>query len=238
MELGHDKNLATPSNTSATRQALERETELIDDLIEYASTTFGDEAMAQAWIDFTGIENEDDAEGLDDDDPINDVFLPWFVFNWMPDEKQTIAELYVANKGDELAATDQALIAAFGRHPVSFFEIKKTAKDGMVELHDLILGHDKVVFDESIAEEGVVGDVMFGAIRHAHGDIGQTLAAAPFFLDHEMVDEVAKLREAILKATGAETVSAEALETYQTDVIGFFLDSFGDGDDEGSGADA
>lgn len=213
-----------------TRRALEREVEIVEDMIAFAETAFGGDAMARAWIDFNAVESEDDVDGVEDEDPINDVFLPWYVFNWLPAGKQTVAEAYLAANAGTLTDADKGMLAAVGRRPLSFFEITKKSADGWVELRDLLLGVDAAVFDESIAAEGTVGDLMFGAVRPAHGVAAATFTSAPFFLDHEMGDDVEMLKAALLKETGETAVSAAALETFQTDVIGFFLDSFGEGE--------
>ena len=63
---------------------LEAEARVVPALLEFALDRWGKELLAQAWDEFV-FEAEDFPEDPADDPDFHPLFLPWFVFSFVPD---------------------------------------------------------------------------------------------------------------------------------------------------------
>ena len=99
---------------------------LIPELLAYALETLGPEAIEDAWNEF----HDGEAPGAyDPESPMNSIFMPWFLFNWIHETKlpdsdfpvTTIAASFLSEHA--LSEDEEKLIVSAVRTPYSLCEV-------------------------------------------------------------------------------------------------------------------
>ncbi len=147
----------------------------IDDLgqriLNASMQHFGRSGIDEAWAEFTLWEDE---EGFDADAPDIQLFMPWYLYDWLPDSEATgvpeaahgitAAQAYVRNMGRRLDPLAARYIEACGRAPFSFHEVVACEAGRGLRLRDAILGTEVFVFEASGSANARAGDLLFGKV--------------------------------------------------------------------------
>ena len=142
-------------------------------LLKHADKFYGREALAEAWDEFS----------LWKDVPIMDpsaqpeldnMFLPWFVFNWIPDNAEVkesehfpempVAMHYLKTKASRLDIFQQRFIKEICSQPYSFFMVMDVDPGVSLTLRDLILGREITVHERQASATLTKASIIFTRI--------------------------------------------------------------------------
>jgi len=146
---------------------------LIDNLMAFARKTFGDLALTVAMGEFLLWPETDQPDDL----LLNhmQLFVPWFVFNWVYDPEdteidlaappfQTVAQVYAKERGPMLDGLQRRLIDATSEQPYSFLEVISCKPGHGFRLKDILQGTVTDVIEKRGSENARPGDILFGRI--------------------------------------------------------------------------
>ncbi len=100
---------------------------LIPELLSYALESLGPESIEDAWGEFHDSAPD---EEYDPESPMNTVFIPWFLFNWIHEamppgsnhfSETTIAESFLSDFS--ISADEEKLLVSAIRRPYSLCEV-------------------------------------------------------------------------------------------------------------------
>lgn len=154
------------------RRIRRTEGELVAVLMEWAHRYYGPEAVAEAWDEFTGWQQPPpDPASMPELEP---VFLPWFVFNWIPDEvyedemgrypQMQVALHYLEKRGDRVDALQRRFIEAICKEPYSFFLVTGAVPGQSLDLKDLLAHREVTVVERQASEMLRGGEILFSRI--------------------------------------------------------------------------
>jgi hypothetical protein len=167
---------------------------------------FGERALDEAWAEFTLWEDE---EGFDPDTPHMQLFMPWFLYDWLPDPDTTgvaeqargttAAQAYVRRQLARLDPVAARYIEACTRAPFSFHEVLASEPGRGFRLRDVLLGTETFVFEESGSAHARRGDMLFGKIVPIEGIAVVDGCGAPVIPPGEK-PRIIELRQALREA--------------------------------------
>ena len=151
------------------------EGELVGQILDFAAQRYGSALMEEAFAEFS---NWGECEVGDED--IDNFFLPWFVFNWLPgDHQQEFAGLaevkppvaleYLQKNGRSLDGYQQAFIIAACTQPFSFLEVTEVVPGKSLGLRDLFLDQTYTVKEAAGSTILKRGDTIFGRVVSLDG---------------------------------------------------------------------
>ncbi len=158
---------------SFTQQKI-RQTEgfLVNSLIDYGNRHFGHQAILEAWDEFTCWNDIPfDPQTYDE---IDYTFMPWFVFNWVPENidvpveehlpEQTIAEHYLEHNKKRIDSLQQRFIDEATHQLFSFYVVESTLPGQQMTLKDLFLGKTITVLEKQASATLSKGHIIFARI--------------------------------------------------------------------------
>ncbi len=214
------------------RLSREKEAALIEALLPFADEAFGEEAIDQALTLF--LDNEE-AVQYEAEDPLNPLFLPWFVFNWYigdEDEKTdedapvntTVAEAYMKARKAQLSPETLRILQAANRRPLSLYEIVETKPGKSLKLRDLMLQKDLDVEEETASTSLKRGEIIIASMLAPEEGRVRPLSMGPFALPSFHKQEILELRTEIAKTLGKKELNEDILLDQEAFVIGIYLD--------------
>jgi hypothetical protein len=144
-------------------------------LLEFALTRWGRDLLDEAWEEFVFWSEEvpDDLA----EDPDFELFLPWFLFSYVPDphEEEPLPDAPTAPIGltyleehDEMVGLDRELIESACDGGFSFYSVREVARGESVTLKDFMTGGEVRALEHGI-ETLSAGDVLFAYPATAGG---------------------------------------------------------------------
>jgi hypothetical protein len=148
------------------------EGELIPTLLEHAVKFYGKDALPEAWDEFSLW--KDVPLDPDSQPELETAFLPWFVFNWIPDNAEIaeaehlpdmpIARHYLAKNGSRLDSFQQRFISEICSQPYSFFMVTDVDPGASLTLRDLILEREITVHERQASATLQKASIIFTRI--------------------------------------------------------------------------
>ncbi|WP_141734779.1 YecA family protein [Oligoflexus tunisiensis] len=208
----------------------EAEAALMERMLPFAEEAFGESAIEQAWVLFLDEMTE---VTFDPEDPLNLLFIPWFLFNWVietPEDKpasqaplnQTVAEAFLQT--EELSALERDIIRASNRRPLSFFEVMEVTSGQSLKLHDLMQDQALAVEEDTASQTLKPGEIIVGSIMLPINGRVRPLTIGPFALPERCKEDVIDLRTEILEKTEASGIDEKLLHQEEAFTIGLYLD--------------
>jgi len=156
-----------------TRQKMRKtEGELIPLLIRHAVRFWGPDVMEEAWHDFNLGENIPLDPQIEPD--LDQMFLPWFAFNWIPDNtelppeehfpEKPVARHYLERESRQLDSFTQKFIEEACSQPYSFFVITSVEPGVSLTLQDLLLKRTVRVLESTSSQSLHTGDIIYSRI--------------------------------------------------------------------------
>jgi hypothetical protein len=178
---------------------------LIPLVLEYAIDQYGKEVLETAWDEFTGwTERPMDPEAEPEFDTI---FLPWFVFNWMPEEAEEseqdngelapeipVAMHYLQDKAATIDSFERRFIEEVSSQPYSFFQVTDTIPGKSLSLRDILLQREVTVHEQQASTMLRKGNIIFTRIMTLD-DTSIMVGAAPTVIPPEYIQGFIDLRE-------------------------------------------
>jgi hypothetical protein len=162
---------AVPPQETTWRRVRRAIDDLAQRLLDASVPHFGPGAIDEAWAEFTLWKGEG---GFDPETPHMQLFMPWFLYDWLPDPETTevperahavtAAQAYVRKMGRRLDPLAARYIEACGQAAFSFHEIVACEPGRSFRLRDAILGTEALVFEASGSAHARAGDLLFGKV--------------------------------------------------------------------------
>ena len=163
---------ATPVASLNWQKMRKTEGELIHTLLKHVNKHYGPEAVAEAWDEFSlweSVPMEPDTEP-----EMDTIFLPWLVFNWVPDNAELdeaehypemqVALHYLAYKGIQLDSFRQRFIQAVCAQPYSFFMVTEAVPGEQMTIKDLLMGREITVHERQASATLRKGSIIYTRI--------------------------------------------------------------------------
>ena len=204
------------------------ESNLIRDLFSYALETRGRETLVDAWNEF---HDDSPDEDYDPAAPMNMLFMPWFLFNWIHEikppgskhfRKTTIAESFL-NEYD-LSADEEKLILSAVRAPYSLCEVMEVTPGIGMTLFDLLRRVEYEALERSGSQTFKKGEVLYCATTSLEG-ITSNVGTGPYALRPTAKRDIMDLRKLILEQTDGAEITADDLTAFEADIRIFYLDT-------------
>jgi hypothetical protein len=209
-------------------QLLELQQTLIPQLVNLGLEVFGYQALDKAWADFHG--DPDEVE-FDQRDPINTLFIPWFLFNWSVGDQlesesssQTIAEEFIQNHRESL--TDQALdfLTSAIKRPFSFYEVKERLSGSELLIFDLIQEKEIQIKDKKIAKALAKDEIIFCALLLPISNQIYPLTVGPTVIPGLLRQEIIELKDEIRQRHNGDLINEDVLQAEASWLIARYLD--------------
>jgi hypothetical protein len=203
------------------------EADLIPELLAYAFETLGPEAIEDAWREF----HDYAAPGAyDPESPMNSVFMPWFLFNWIHETKlpdspdfsvTTIAVSFLREL--ELSEDEMRLILSATKAPYSLCEVQELTPGVGMTLFDLFRRVKHEVIERSASQTLQKGEIIYCATTHLDGIISN-VGTSPYALRPIAKRDILELRKWMIDESGAAELTADHLVKFEADIRSFYLD--------------
>ncbi|MCH8227919.1 MAG: SEC-C domain-containing protein [Proteobacteria bacterium] len=182
------------------------EGELIHVLLKHADKYYGQEAVGEAWDEFS-LCNQVPMDP-DSQPELDTAFLPWFVFNWIPDNagvdeaehypEMQVAMHYLENKNSRLDSFQRRFIAEICSQPYSFFVVTNVDPGKRLSLRDLLLGREISVHERQASATLRKGSIIYSRII-AMDDNSIMVGCAPTVIPPNYLNQFIDIRENMAK---------------------------------------
>lgn len=202
--------------------------ELTNKILAHTIKHYGKGAIHDAWEEFIG----DPTVPFDPATHLIAVFMPWFLFNWHPDEygeaeyppdlvKDQPALFFLKRRRKRLSPLECAYIEASIREPLTFLEVIDSIPGQRFTLKDIFLDRELSVIEKSGSQNAQKGDILFGKCVTIE-DLTTLEACGHFLIQPIHKLHLINLREKFEQ--GCQLISIEDLRDYDIDLIRIFLD--------------
>jgi len=129
-------------------------------VMRFAKERYGQDVLEKAWEDFLFS----DEIPFVMSHPDIDFFLRWFTFDWKPQEKEKLSELFLIEKGTQLSSDLRHFIEATSHAAYSFFQTLE-AKAGIgLTLRDILRKYEIKVTEKSASTILERGHIVYARI--------------------------------------------------------------------------
>lgn len=201
---------------------------LIPRLTEFAFETLSPELVEEAWQEFN---DHKPVEDFDPEGPMNVLFMPWFLFNWMFELQRTgsseflettIAEQFLVHNLNQITSDEQRLLLSAIRCPYTLCEIVEVKPGiGMMQF-DLLRRLKYEVVERSASANLKQGEIIYCATSDTAG-LKSNVGTGPFALRPTAKRDVLELRKWIVNEIGSEEIRIEHLHEFEYDIRGLYL---------------
>ena len=181
-------------------------------LLAESARHFGPASSEFAWEDFN-LTPDDQTVPFDEKSPFLPLFIPWFLYHWLPDlgetaesgaaHTQTVAEAYLADPQRRIDPLARRVIEICLTTPFSFHEVMGGQPGRTLELRDLFLGTDAEVFERAAAEPAAVGELLYAKIA-VIDDTAVIAAGSPIYIDPSYRTKVLELRVRVIAESASK----------------------------------
>ena len=193
-------------------------------LLKFSQNHWGEEALLEAWGDFTLWREED----FSPDTPHMQLFMPWFFFNWRPDystpdtgvpRKKTTGEAFLGKYGAQLDPLLKRYIEQCCVTPFSFFDIVSVRPGDGFLLHNILTGEECYATEHSGSTQAQAGEIVFGKlVKVDHVAILE--ASAAFFIPPREKFAILELRKELCEQENPP--SRNLLEKYGHEMLAIY----------------
>ena len=159
------------SLTTITPHLLQKTSdEVVSMLLEYAEKTYGNESLLEAWdVHWSDVAGET----VDSDNPYLQVFIPWYIFQWYPEEyhsnlrfpsKHTVVARFLKENGRKLGNFTQRFLESAQREPLSFWQVEAIEYGKGMLIKDFVLERECFVYEDSGTKTIKKWDILFGQV--------------------------------------------------------------------------
>lgn len=199
------------------------EGELVPALLKHAERFYGPQSLELAWDEFSLW---DDVPMDPESEPeLDTIFLPWFAFNWIPDDSDPeeatgfpvmqVALHYLEHKGSRLDSFQRRFIEEVCSQPYSFFTVTEVAPGQRMTLRDLLIPREVTVHERQASAILNVGSIVFTRIMTLD-DVSIMVGCAPVAIPPGQLNEFIDFREGLEKKL--RTVGRAQLHEYDIEL--------------------
>lgn len=201
---------------------------VIPRLTEFALEALGADLFHEAWLEFNDHQT---TEPFDPESPMNVVFMPWLLFNWIVESKPpgrkdfvetTVAEMFLSNDLETLSSDEQTLLRTSTRCPYTLCEVTEVKPGVGMRLLDLLRRLEYEVVEHAASETLKRGEIIYCATAEMWG-IKQNVGTAPFALRPTAKLDVFNMRKWMVEQSGFEEITSVHLHDFELDIRGLYL---------------
>lgn len=190
-------------------------------LMKFVRKRYGDDALELAWEEY----HLSDDIPFDISGPSADSFTRWFTFNWQPEGKEKLAELFLAERGAKIEPEVRRFIEATLRSPYSFFQTLSVDAGEGLTLRDILRRREVHVIEKSASTIVEAGHILLARVVELDG-VSFFMGTGAFVISPHYLDHVLSLRAGLEKegslVDGA--ISPETLLEYEEDLRAAYFD--------------
>ncbi|MBF8296673.1 MAG: hypothetical protein HW389_3218 [Bacteroidetes bacterium] len=190
-------------------------------LMKFARKQFGDEALKLAWEEY--YLSDEIPFGMSGPDA--DSFTRWFTFNWQPEGEETLAELFLAEKGSKLEPDLHRFIDATLHSPYSLYQTISVNPGTGLTLRDILRKREVHVTEKSASMILEKGHILLARVVELDG-ISFFMGTGAVVISPGYLDPVLTLR-GVLEKVGPlidGAVSSETLLEHEEDLREAYFD--------------
>src|ERR1043165_3529104 len=201
---------------------------LIPELLAYGLETLGPEAIEDAWREF----HDYAAPGpYDPSASINMVFMPWFLFNWLPEtaphdwtyfSEPTIAGSF--HSDHELSEDEDKYLMSAIQTPYSLCEVVELTPGVGMTLFDLLRRVKYDVIERSASQTLKKGEIIYCATTHLDG-ISSNIGTSPYALRPTAKRDILELRKWMVDESDGAELTSDHLVKFEADIRSLYLDT-------------
>jgi hypothetical protein len=202
---------------------------LIPKLTKFAFEIIEAEVIEEAWKDFNDHEA---VEAFDPEAPMNVLFMPWFLFNWMIDlkptpsskfEETTIAEFFLLDNKISISSDEKVLLRSSIRCPYTLCELIEVKPGVGMTLFDLLRRIKYEVVERSASQTLKRGEIIYCATSEVAG-LKSNVGTGPYALQPTAKRDVLDLRKWMMDEIGNDSITTAHLHEFEYDIRGLYLE--------------
>ncbi|MGB5465090.1 MAG: SEC-C metal-binding domain-containing protein [Sedimenticolaceae bacterium] len=218
------------SVTNLNWQKMRRtEGELVHALLKHADKYYGPSAAAEAWDEFSlwsDVPLDPDVEP-----EVESAFIPWFVFDWVPENAEVsavehlpetpVALHYLEHERARIDSYRRRFVEEICSQPYSFFAVKDVDPGNGMTLKDMFLGREIYVHERQATTMLDKGSIIYSRIIEMDGDaimVGCAPTVIPSAYLHDFID----MRENFEKRVGR--IDRDVLREYDIELRTIYYD--------------
>ena len=223
------------------RRQLQIEADLVQRLFDLAFAVLTPNAIEDAWLEFNGgVE----VELLPPDDPLNQLFMPWFFFKWLFEFEDyinpqiddrpaagieegplitTIATMFLAANDDDLTPDQRSFLINSIETPYTFCQVLEVRPGSGMKLRDLLRERVYEIVEHIASQSLQRGEILYCAPIEIRG-VASNLVTSPYRLPAVFKADVLNLRKEILAEIEKPNLSDGDLLEFDDDFRELYLD--------------
>ncbi|MFP5230852.1 MAG: hypothetical protein ACLGXA_24820 [Acidobacteriota bacterium] len=200
-------------------------------MMRFAGRKFGPEVQ-DAWLDFN---QNDMPPEFDDLAGEQQIFFPYFLFDWNPDAPPlrrgkrpapgAVVAAFLRDKGHRLSELERMIAELTLREPLSFYEVVECRPGQGMTLRDVLIGGESKVEEHKGSTFARVGDILYGQLCPLP-EVTTLSRMAPLAIPPDRKAEIVKLRAWMRKKIARlnRNLAAEDLIRYREEIRTVYLD--------------
>lgn len=210
------------------RRFRQTHSELIPRLTKFAFEIIEPEIVEEAWKEFNDHEAVED---FDPDGPMNVLFMPWFLFNWIIElkptgstkfEEMTVAELFLLHKTNAASSAEEILLRSSICCPYTLCEVVEVEPGVGMTQFDLLRRIKYEVVERSASKTLKRGEIIYCATSEVEG-FRSNVGTGPYALQPISKRDVLDLRKWMMDEIGDDSITAAHLHEFEYDIRGLYL---------------
>ena len=205
---------------------------LVDRLMKHAFNVFGEEGMGEALFEFL-LWPEDDAT-LENLENHEQLFYPWFLFNWIYDPEDaetklrapaytTVAESYANERRTRLDPLEHRLIKATARQPFSFYEVVRCQPGRGYQLKDIFRDEIADVLEKMGSQNARRGDILFARVVQVDS-VAMLMGCGSVLIPPKMKPELIMFRKWLLESN--DPITANTLNEFDVEFRDLYFEIY------------
>lgn len=176
---------------------------------------------------------EDLSEAIDKEALFDRLFLPWFLFNWTPeddfglehfDSALSIAQNYMKHHEDRLNSETKAFIHAMNETYYSFYSIHQVEIDKSLLVKDIFLGTTHRIKEKSGTHQIRRGDIIYSRILTMDGQ-SIFVGMAPFIIPTGYHTNILDFKEWLIECNEKKELTPSILrDDFDIDLSSYFFE--------------
>ncbi len=177
---------------------------------------------------------EDAADALDLELLFGQLFLPWILFNWVPDKKfkpngynakLTVAENYLCHHRDQLNPDELNFIEAMNKTFYSFYSVLEVVKNQSLLVKDLLLGETYRIKERAATEFLKRGSIVYSRVLTLNNQ-SIFVGMAPYTLPHGYHSYFIDFKNWLMKENANKPLTGELLRNkFAWIIYDYYLDA-------------
>jgi hypothetical protein len=199
------------------------EGQVVNDTLEWVSKRYEHDLVGAAWAEFTLWQPW---SGNPVEQPeFEAMFVPWLVFNWVPDEdseefqsdwpRRPLALEHLHNEGRHLGPFEKRFVEEMCKRHYSFYAVTGTEPGRSIALRDILTHREYKVLERQGSGTVTTGTVIFARVFEMDG-VAIMCGCAPLMIPPHFHTRVIARREDLFHSDGP--VSEELVHEYEREL--------------------